>query len=131
MNILFVENDPNLCLLWSQAFRERGLSATGATTMAEAIAALERGDCGIMVLDLYIGDETARKIVAAAERLSPMTAIVLVTGAAQDIPAAVGADRVEILHKPVDIEDLLAIATQAHGAHLPGSGQREGVRRQG
>lgn len=112
MNILIVEDDPNLRLLWNSVFTSIGHRVETAETAVEARRALTTSKFDLMLLDLYLGVESGLTLATLAGTLNPSCRIVVVTGAA-DLDSAELYDTspsvASVLRKPVDIEHLMAV----------------------
>jgi DNA-binding response OmpR family regulator len=116
MNVLIVEDDPNLSILWEDVFEQSGHSTVSVNTAGAARDALGAGAFDLVVLDFYLGDGNGGDV---ASSLGGGTPVLIVTGAAAncngelfDISSAVAG----VLRKPVDIEDLIEVSEfLAHG----------------
>ena len=110
MNVLIVEDDPNLRILWEDVFDQSGHATVSVDSAQAARAALDAGSFDLVVLDFYLADGNGAQVAAAMEGSTP---VLIVTGAAEnrngelfDISGAVSG----ILRKPVDIEDLIEVS---------------------
>lgn len=116
MNVLIVEDDPNLRRLCRGVFGDRGYAVTETSGLAEAGQALARRRFDLMVLDLYLGREKCLALIEQAAWTNPDTGVVVVTGAAEPgLPLGAGVVH-SVLRKPVDIEDLQAVAARTIAA---------------
>jgi len=118
LNVLIVEDDPNLRLLWRTVFGERGFRVTESDTLAAARAEIARRDFDLVLLDLYLGRDNGLDLVEAIHRRMPDARIVVVTGAAEPGLPKSGGSVHDVLRKPVDLEDLLSICHEAISANM-------------
>lgn len=112
MNILLVEDDPNLRLLWQSLFVTGGHSVEAAPTVIDARRSLMTSHFDLVVLDLYLGQELGLSVASVASFTNPSCKIVLVTGSSDtscsellEKSSAISS----VLRKPVDIEHLIAV----------------------
>ncbi|MEM8554507.1 MAG: response regulator [Pseudomonadota bacterium] len=121
MNILIVEDDPNLRLLWQSVFTGNGHSITDVDTAVDARKLLMTQSFELILLDLYLGHETGLSVAALATYSNPDCKVVIVTGSSTfasgelfDMSPAIAS----VLRKPVDIEHLVAVCDHI-GAGMP------------
>lgn len=110
MNVLIVEDDPNLRILWEDVFASSGHETTSVDTAAQARAALGAAAFDLVLLDYYLADGTGGDVARA---LGAETPILIVTGAAANRNGELFAlsDAIAgVLRKPVDIEDLIEVS---------------------
>ena len=112
MDILIVEDDPNLGALWGAAFGALSHDVTTTGTAQAARKALMTRTFDLVLLDLYLGRDSGLSVAALATYTNPFCKMVVVTGAGEyayerlvDLSPAI----VSVLRKPVDIEHLLAV----------------------
>ncbi|WP_171060692.1 response regulator [Poseidonocella sp. HB161398] len=112
MNILIVEDDPNLRDLWGAAFRGERHEVRAEGTAQAARKALMTGGFDLILLDAYLGAASGRAVASLATFGNPGCKMVVVAGSAglshsslMGLSPAV----VSVLRKPVDIEHLLAV----------------------
>ena len=108
--VLVVEDDAIQGLALYEALQEEGFAVLGPfITATEALAALERLDCPLVIalLDVQLQDGTA---VPIAQRLSALgVASLVITGHdLQDIPQGLQ-DASGCLSKPLDMDELLKL----------------------
>lgn len=112
MNILIVEDDPNLSLLWQSIFAASGHSVEASMNVVDARRALMAHPFDLVILDLYLGQELGLSVASVATFSNPDCKIVVVTGASSvschDIQEKTPAIS-SVLRKPVDIEHLIAV----------------------
>ena len=112
MNVLVVEDDPNLRALWGAVFGRVGHSCRLEETEEGARTALGEAHFDIVLLDLYLAGDKTIDIAALAGAMPVGSQIVVVTGTSAysrgelfDMAPQVAA----VLRKPVDIEDLISV----------------------
>lgn len=101
--VLVVDDDPSLRLLCRVNLELDGYTVVEASSPAEAQAALAREKIDAMVLDLHLGDEDARDLLAALGEDAPPVAIF--TGSETISPELLAAADV-VLAKPFAFEAL-------------------------
>ena len=124
MNVLIVEDDPNLRILWEDVFGTSGHETVSVESAASARAALGGGSFDLVVLDFYLGDGDGGDVARALDTKTP---ILIVTGAAANQNGelfAVSDAIAAILRKPVDIEDLLEVSEFLANSDAPMSSER-------
>jgi len=121
LSILVIDDDPLFNDVLCRALLRRGYAASGARTIAEALALAEQMQPQMIVLDLNLADVggsmSGLTLVAPLKRTCPESSIVVLTGYAS-IATAVEAIKLGATHylaKPVDVDTLLA----AFSATLP------------
>lgn len=110
MNVLIVEDDPNLRILWEDVFDQSGHQSVSVDSASAARAALADGAFDLVVLDFYLGDGNGGDV---AKALMGKTPILIVTGAAENRDGelfAISDAIAGVLRKPVDIEDLIEVS---------------------
>lgn len=122
-SILLVEDEDDNRELTSLSLRRKGYTVEPAASVAEAVAALERMQPDVMIIDLGLPDGHGADVVERAQQLgfTPPPLLIALTGHSQaDVP---GAARVESfdhhLVKPTSVATLCKLIE----AHAPGSSQ--------
>ncbi|WP_172331377.1 response regulator [Mangrovicoccus sp. HB161399] len=124
MNILIVEDDPNLRALWADAFRRELHEVREAGTAQAARKALIAGGFDLVLLDLYLGCVPGQSVASLATYANPGCKMVLVAGAAGPSPVrlmGLSPAVVSVLRKPVDIEHIVAVCNHIGLALVPGA----------
>lgn len=110
MNVLIVEDDPNLRILWEDVFATGGHETTSVDSAYAARSAVDEASFDLIVLDYYLGDGDAGDV---AKAMNGQTPILIVTGAAANQNGelfAVSNAIAGVLRKPIDIEDLIEVS---------------------
>ena len=112
MNILIVEDDPNLRLLWDQEFSSTGHRVVSASTAIDARAALLSEPFDMVLVDLYLGKAAGQSLADLAASSNGTCRVVMITGTSSytccelyEMSPAV----TSVLRKPIDIEHLAAV----------------------
>ncbi len=109
MRVLVVEDDSAVTQLLETALEARGAEVTIATTSAALTAALDADPFDAALIDLSpIKDDAAGAITRLRAR-HPLAAVILVTGNADALPVTLGAETVELVRKPFEIREVLAV----------------------
>jgi CheY-like chemotaxis protein/two-component sensor histidine kinase len=107
--LLIVEDDALVTQLLQTALEARGANVTLATKSAEVTAALAHGPYDAVLVDLSpLGGDPAGAI-AQIRATSPNAQLVLVTGQADALPAAIDTSAVHLVRKPFEITEVLAV----------------------
>jgi DNA-binding NtrC family response regulator len=104
-HVLVVDDDQSLRLLCRVNLELDGFRVTEAKTLAEARAALDGDDIGVVLLDVHVGRENGLDLLAEVKAERPGVSVVLLTGESGLPPEARGgADAV--LSKPFEVTEL-------------------------
>ncbi len=109
IDVLVVDDDPDILLELSDVLRGRGLSVVAARSLADAEACLEAYRPAVALVDLALGQESGLVFVERVQALSAGTRSVLMSGnlsALQQFGSRMP-DDLFVIEKPVPI-DLLA-----------------------
>lgn len=109
MRLLVVEDDLAVTQLLETALEARGAHVAIATTATQLTAALAKGPFDAALVDLSPIAADPAGALAAFRKGSPDATIVLVTGNADATPEAVGGAKVELVRKPFEVREVLAI----------------------
>lgn len=109
MRILVIEDQERLRYRLARAFRSRGHDAWEASTLTEAVEALEFEPTHA-VIDLRLGEEDGLDVLAALRQRSPEIQALILTGYGSIATAveAVKLGAVNFLQKPADADMVLA-----------------------
>lgn len=112
MNVLVVEDDPNLGSLWGEVLEKAGHDVLLADTETAALASLQKTPHDLVVLDLCMHGRQTLGVATMATYRNPSCKVVLVSGSAEYSRKALFAMSPAVaatLRKPVDIEDLIEV----------------------
>jgi two-component system response regulator RegA len=118
--LLVVEDDQHLRERLVRAFGDRGFSAQGAASVAEALR-LSDDAPEYAVVDLRIGDESGLQVIRALLEKDPATRVVMLTGYGS-IATAVEAMRLGAVHyltKPADADQIIHALQRGSGSDAP------------
>ncbi|MCV6597746.1 MAG: response regulator [Mangrovicoccus sp.] len=110
MNVLIIEDDPNLRRLWRSALCRLGYEVDEVAALAAAQQAIDRRRYDIVLLDLYLAQERGLSFISQTVSAQPDCDVLILAGSAlpceSEFFAASPAVRA-VLRKPVDVEDLV------------------------
>ncbi len=112
MNVLVVEDDPNLATLWGTALEDAGHDALMVDTETAALTTLQKHPHDLVILDLCMQGRNTLGVATLATYRNPSCKVVIVSGSAEYSRRALFAMSPAVaatLRKPVDIEDLLEV----------------------
>ena len=109
LRVLVVEDDVAVTQLLATVLEARGADITIATTAAELTASLERGPYDAALIDLSPIKDDASGAIAHLRACNPLAAVILVTGNADALPVTVSGETVELVRKPFEIGEVLAV----------------------
>jgi CheY-like chemotaxis protein/two-component sensor histidine kinase len=113
LRVLVVEDDLAVTQLLETALEARGAVVTIATTATELTSSIATGPFDAALVDLSpIAADTAGAI-AALRAGSPHATVVLVTGNADATPDALSGPKVELVRKPFEVREVLAILSRS------------------
>ena len=107
--ILVVDDDPNLRKTLADILRVKGYATAIAATGVEGLAAAEKMDISLALIDLGLPDLPGLEVMARIKAMSPLTEAIILTGNAS-LDAAIEATRqgaFSFLVKPYQMDDLL------------------------
>lgn len=118
--ILVVDDEEDLCRLFTERLRPEGFQVTTARSAREAMALLEQEPRDLIVLDLDMpgmdGLESLRRI---RERAWEVKVVVLTAyGTAQRVREVMALGVREFIGKPFDLDRLLRIVAEEVGGRL-------------
>jgi CBS domain-containing protein/CheY-like chemotaxis protein len=106
---LVVEDEPDLVNTYRRLLRRHGLEMTAATSLVEALAALQAGPWRLLIVDLGLPDGDGLDVVRAARALPAPAPVIVITGmgtAGAARNAAMSAGASAFLGKPFATADL-------------------------
>ena len=113
-NILYIEDNPDNMVLVKRALESRGYKLLQAMTGMEGVAAAEKEDVDLILLDINLPDidgyEVARRIRSSPKHALAYVPIIAVTANALkgDAEKALGAGCDVYMSKPINIRELWA-----------------------
>ncbi|MCA2000953.1 MAG: response regulator [Chloroflexi bacterium] len=113
-NILYIEDNPDNMVLVKRALESRGYKLLQAMTGMEGVAAAEKEDVDLILLDINLPDidgyEVARRIRSSGKPALAYVPIIAVTANALkgDAEKALGAGCDVYMSKPINIRELWA-----------------------
>jgi DNA-binding response OmpR family regulator len=113
--ILIVEDDPEMRRLLADFLRAEGFQVTQAADAAEALQSARQMGFASVVLDKNLPGEGGLEILPRLRRLLPGTPVILITafGDARTHEAAFSRGAYDLLFKPFNLDDLLAVLRRA------------------
>ncbi|MFN6951243.1 MAG: response regulator [Albidovulum sp.] len=107
--ILVVEDDPGVRTLLRRCLEDDGYAVTEAQDGAEVLAAIRKGQVGLITLDLNLAGSSGIEIARAVRRESDVP-IIMVTGRGDVVDRIVGLEigADDYLAKPFHLRELLA-----------------------
>lgn len=115
LRVLLCEDDPIIRLNTAEFLAEAGMIVTEAGSGAAAMAALEREAPDVCVIDVGLPDMSGVDLARLVRAVLPLAPVVFATGN-RDVAEAHDMDRVEIVGKPYDHDDLCASIFRLTGA---------------
>jgi PAS domain S-box-containing protein len=117
LSVLVVDDDSALIRTLGDILRLHGYQTSTAGTGEEGLAKARESSPALAVVDLRLPDMDGLELVSRLHEISGMTEVVVLTGNAS-VESAVGAMRsnsVDYLLKPVQVDELLRVASMATG----------------
>ena len=107
-DVLLVDDEESVLLTLQAILAAAGHRASGAGTLAEALAAVERERFDVVVSDLHLDEGDGLQVIAAAKRRSPTTTGIIITGygSFEAVTRALRAGVDDFLVKPTDVDEL-------------------------
>jgi CheY-like chemotaxis protein len=108
--ILVVDDEPAVLVTYSAILEQQGYDVTALKTAQEARAALDSGGYDLLLCDLSLErNQSGFDVIDYARRRNGAARAVLLTGyASPEITDQAESKDVEVLFKPVQVEELLA-----------------------
>lgn len=113
-NILYIEDNPDNMMLVKRALESRGYTLLGARTGVEGVAAAEKNELDLILLDINLPDidgyEVARRLRGSVKPTLAYTPIIAITANALkgDAEKALAAGCDVYMSKPINIRELWA-----------------------
>ena len=109
MRVLVVEDDIAVTQLLETALEARGATVTVATNASQFKASLAKGPFDAALIDLSPIAHDAAGSLAELRAKCPEATLVLVTGNADALPEAVAGVPLELVRKPFEVREVLAV----------------------
>ena len=113
-SVMVVDDEPGIRTALRANFLRHGWRVEAAGSVREAIGQLEGKEFDLVVTDMRMPDGTGMEVMRATRRMSPGTAVILLT-AYGSVPDAVRAMRdgaLDYLTKPISFDQLQATAAK-------------------
>jgi CheY-like chemotaxis protein len=104
-SILVADDNPGFADLLRATLEEEGYHVVTASTGLAAVAAMEKHDVGLAVLDVLMPGISGDAVAERLRQLDPTLPVLLMTGASGDFAVASG---LPVLRKPFPQEELVA-----------------------
>jgi len=113
--VLVIDDEPDLLELLELTLSRMGLDTERASTVAEAIAQLDRESFDLCLTDMRLPDGEGLRVVEHIHQrgLDVPVAVITAFGSAENAVAALKAGAFDYLAKPVALEQLRALVKQA------------------
>jgi CheY-like chemotaxis protein len=115
-DVLILDDDLFSLEVYSEILRKAGYRVSAFGTVAEAIEAFRGNPAGVVLLDLFLGDENGIKILPRFMEISPDTSVLIITANAS-LDTAVEGLRFYRERRKVKVGDLRRYASGWHGRY--------------
>ena len=131
LNILLVDDDPNLLKTLSDILKVKGFEPVAVETGAAALAQIEQQNIAVALIDLKLEDMSGLEVMRGIQAQSPDTECILQTGYASQSSAieAINAGVYAYFQKPYDIDQLVLSIRRAGEKRLAEQARRESEER--
>ena len=113
-NILIVDDEERFANMLAKRLSLRGYSSEVCYNGRQAVDMAGRKNFNLILLDLHLPDIYGIEVLSRIKEIDSKTAVIIVTGhgTEKDRKACMKLGAYAFLHKPVGIEDLMAILAQ-------------------
>jgi DNA-binding NtrC family response regulator len=121
LNILLVDDDPNLCEVLGEVLRGEGHAVDAVPDGETAIERLASRQFDLVVSDVRLPKIDGLTLLHGVRRDFPLTEVLLMTayGSIGDAATAVNDSAVDYLRKPFDLQHLVTVVERIeHRRHL-------------
>ena len=114
-NILLVDDDEDMLLLFQRILEGNGYSVEAATTGREALGLCESSVFQLAIVDIKLPDIPGNELVAQLRESDGEMAFILITGypSLQECIDVLDLGIHEILLKPIEVDELLSVTDEA------------------
>jgi len=102
-----VDDEPDLADLYQSILTEEGYDVVSASNGVEALALLEHDSVELIISDVIMPEMDGGELSQKVHKLYPGIKIQLISGFNEDEQIRESELKTQILHKPIDAEDLL------------------------
>ena len=121
-DILVVEDDPALGLLWERGLQKAGHDVRRAACVGDARREVMLAGADVLVLDLNLGHDSGLGLVTLAAYMNPEVRVLVVTGTAL-FPRGelfdLSPNIMSVLRKPVPLAQMIALIDHHDGPRAP------------
>jgi len=118
---LIVDDEQSMRIVLATFLKRKGVQISEASGFTEALKKLQQERYDVVITDLKLDDGGGVDVLRAVKRLTPATAVIVITGYAT-IPSAVETMKLgafDYLTKPFEPDELLLIIHKALGRNRP------------
>lgn len=108
MNVLVVDDDPQVCELLAEFLAEQGHEYVGVGSGAEALAEFARREFDLILLDLFMPGMDGLEVLQQIKSQSPTCEVIIITayGSAPSAIQALNMGAYAYINKPFDLQEL-------------------------
>ncbi len=108
MNMLIVDDEPEICLLLQAILAKQGIAAISANSLAQARQNLEQGRFDGVFLDANLPDGKGYELIPELKAGQPQIRVIVISAMDQERTNAMQAGTHLFLPKPLDLRTILA-----------------------
>lgn len=118
--VLFVDDEEGFLDVMGRRLRRRGFAPTLARSGEEALRALREAPFDVVITDLKMPGMDGLELVDRLKREAPHVPVILITGhgGEEEAREALRRGACDYLHKPCELEDLLACLARVLGGMI-------------
>lgn len=115
MNVLVVDDEPNMRTTLSRILQDEGYETSVAATGAEAVACWSARRFDVILLDVHLPDADGVALFRTLRRTQPEAKVILMSAYGTDElrEGAIACGAIAFLPKPLDVERLLALMAES------------------
>lgn len=107
MNILLIDDEPEICLLLRAILARQGHASTSVHSLADARRSLEHGRYDGVFLDVNLPDGKGYELIPELKARYPHIRVIVISAMDQERPGAMNAGADLFLPKPMDLRTIL------------------------